>query len=146
MRYLVTLIMAMAMMGDGEEDRLIDTNTFTFQHNTIYNILCLIFIRPQISQIEILVSLTNCLLANSNCSCSKSSSGRTFDALNREYWWLMPSIMDSGDWNRVDDAILLFLLSKSGYLINAEKWMIWFLSIKYWLGSINLELVNTQPN
>ena len=58
----------MAMMGDGEEDRLIDTNTFTFHHNTIYNILCLIFIRPQISQIEILVSLTNCLLANSNCS------------------------------------------------------------------------------
>ena len=33
--------MATAMMeemGDGGEDRLIDTNTFTFQHNTIYNI------------------------------------------------------------------------------------------------------------
>ena len=38
---LPSLDMAMAMMvemGDGGEDRLIDTNTFTFQHNTIYNI------------------------------------------------------------------------------------------------------------
>ena len=38
---LPSLDMAMAMMvemGDGGGDRLIDTNTFTFQHNTIYNI------------------------------------------------------------------------------------------------------------